>query len=100
VLTPLPIAIGNTTSGLKPIEIEVIQITGTDENIKEIKKFCGSWSFKRGGHIEFILDDNNDNNFKNRLFCVLTSARIVESRSAIAKPSRLLCLEGFLVSAI
>ena len=31
----------------KPIEIEVIQITGTDENIKEIKKFCGSWSFEQ-----------------------------------------------------
>jgi hypothetical protein len=25
----------------KPIEIEVIQITGTDENIKEIQNFCG-----------------------------------------------------------
>jgi hypothetical protein len=47
----------------KPIEIEAIQITGTDENIKEIQNFCGRWSFKRGGHIEFILDDNNDNNF-------------------------------------
>jgi predicted RNase H-like nuclease (RuvC/YqgF family) len=35
----------------KPIEIEVIQITGTDENIKEIQNFCGRWSFKRGGHI-------------------------------------------------
>jgi hypothetical protein len=31
----------------KPIEIEVIQITGTDENIKEIKKFCGRWSFEQ-----------------------------------------------------
>jgi hypothetical protein len=31
----------------KPIEIEVIQITGTDENIKEIQNFCGRWSFKR-----------------------------------------------------
>jgi predicted RNase H-like nuclease (RuvC/YqgF family) len=29
----------------KPIEIEVIQITGTDENIKEIQNFCGRWSF-------------------------------------------------------
>jgi hypothetical protein len=31
----------------KPIEIEVIQITGTDENIKEIKKFCGNWLFEQ-----------------------------------------------------
>lgn len=30
----------------KPIEIEVIQITGTDENIKEIQNFCGSRLFK------------------------------------------------------
>jgi hypothetical protein len=60
----------------KPIEIEVIQITGTDENIKEIQNFCGRWSFKRGGHIEFVL----------------ASTRIVESRSAIAKkPSILRC---------
>jgi hypothetical protein len=30
----------------KPIEIEVIQITGTDENIKEIKKFCAGSLFE------------------------------------------------------
>ena len=30
----------------KPIEIEVIQITGTDENIKEIKKFCDDSLFE------------------------------------------------------
>jgi hypothetical protein len=29
----------------KPIEIEVIQITGTDENIKEIRGFCGQFAF-------------------------------------------------------
>ena len=40
----------------KPIEIEVIQITGTDENIKEIQNFCGRWSFKRDAHLEI---DNN-----------------------------------------
>jgi hypothetical protein len=29
-----------------PIKIEVIQITGTDENIKDIQNFCGSRLFK------------------------------------------------------
>jgi hypothetical protein len=36
--------------------LEVIQITGTDENIKEIQNFCGRWSFKRDAHLEI---DNN-----------------------------------------
>jgi hypothetical protein len=30
----------------KPIEIEVIQITGTNENTKDIQNFCGSRLFK------------------------------------------------------
>jgi 5-bromo-4-chloroindolyl phosphate hydrolysis protein len=38
----------------KPIEIEVIQITGTDENIKEIQNFCG-----RNYLDEFGLSDDD-----------------------------------------
>jgi hypothetical protein len=31
----------------KPIEIEVIQITGDDKKIEEINDFCGQYTFKR-----------------------------------------------------
>ena len=43
----------------KPIEIEVIQITGTDENIKEIKKFCAGSLFEefhRLNHIYYHVE--------------------------------------------
>ena len=38
----------------KPIEIEVIQIT--DENIKEIRGFCGQFAFKRISPVSFSIE--------------------------------------------
>ena len=40
----------------KPIEIEVIQITGDDKKIEEINDFCGQYTFKRISPLSFSIE--------------------------------------------
>jgi hypothetical protein len=40
----------------KPIEIEVIQITGTNENTKDIQDFCGSRLFKEDSPLNYSVE--------------------------------------------
>ena len=40
----------------KPIEIEVIQITGDNKKIEEINDFCGQYTFKRISPVSFSIE--------------------------------------------